>query len=292
MPGRLEKQQIEVLGKKMAYIEAGTGAPIVFLHGNPTSSWLWRNILPQLIGQGRCIAPDLIGMGDSEKLTQDDPERYHFREHSKYLDALLEQLGVTEQVVFVMHDWGSALGFDWSRRHQDAVEGIAYMEAIVRPLTWEEWPEPARGIFQGFRSDAGEAMILEKNLFIEAVLPGSILKKLSAEERAEYQRPFAQPGEARRPMLSWPREIPLDGAPAEVVKIVQAYADWLSQSPLPKLLISADPGSILCGAPLAFARSLPNQTEVTVKGLHFIQEDSPDEIGAAVSQFVAGLRAG
>ncbi len=290
MSTKFEKQQIEVLGKKMSYIEAGKGDPIVFLHGNPTSSWLWRNILPHLTAQGRCIAPDLIGMGDSEKLDQSDPERYHFREHRNYLDELLYQLGVTDRVVFVIHDWGSALGFDWCRRHEEAVQGIAYMEAIIKPLTWDEWPEAARGIFQGFRSAAGEEMILEKNLFIEAVLPGSVLRKLSDDDMAEYRRPFANPGEGRRPMLSWPREIPLEGEPAEVVEIVQTYADWLSHSQTPKLLLSADPGSILCGEPLAFARTLPNQTEVTVKGLHFIQEDSPNEIGAAVSNFVANLR--
>ncbi len=289
---KFEKKQLEVFGKKMAYVEAGAGEPIVFLHGNPTSSWLWRNILPQLTAQGRCIAPDLIGMGDSEKLDESGPDRYGFREHSKYLDELLRQLEVRENVVFVIHDWGSALGFDWCRRHPAAVQGIAYMEAIVRPLTWDEWPAPARSIFQGFRSEAGEEMILEKNLFIETVLPGSILRKLTDEELAEYRRPFANPGEDRRPTLSWPREIPIAGEPAEVVRIVQAYADWLSHSPIPKLLISADPGTILCGEPLAFARTWPNQTEVTVKGLHFIQEDSPTEIGEAVSGFVGGLRQG
>ena len=287
---RLKKQQIEVLGKKMSCLDEGQGDPIVFLHGNPTSSWLWRDIVPHLIDQGRCIVPDLIGMGDSDKLDKSGPDRYHFREHRDYLDELLYRLNVTENVIFVIHDWGSALGFDWCHRHEEAVQGIAYMEAIVRPLTWEEWPDSATSIFQALRSEAGEQMILEQNLFVEAILPGSILRKLSDEEMAEYRRPFANPGEDRRPTLSWPRQIPLDGEPADVVEVVQAYADWLSGSTIPKLLISADPGAILIGEQLAFARSWPNQTEVTVKGSHFIQEDSPDDIGRAVAAFVKGLR--
>ena len=284
------KKQLEVLGKEMAYVEEGEGDPIVFLHGNPTSSFLWRNIIPHVSQLGRCIAPDLIGMGDSDKLDQSGPDRYHFVEHRNYLDELLYQLEVTENVVFVVHDWGSALGFDWCFRHEEAVQGIAYMEAIVKPLSWEEWPEAAVSIFEGFRSDAGDEMILDKNLFIEAVLPGSIKRKLNDEEMAEYRRPFTNPGEDRRPTLSWPREIPLAGEPAEVVAIVEAYGKWLSQSKVPKLLIAADPGSILTGEPLAFARSWPNQSEVSVSGLHFIQEDSPGEIGEALASFVATVR--
>ena len=287
----MEKKSKEILGKKMAYVEAGEGAPIVFLHGNPTSSYLWRNVLPHLLPHGRCIAPDLIGMGDSAKLDASGPGSYTFAEHRDYLDELLYQLEVTGNAVFVVHDWGSALGFDWCRRHEEAVQGLAYMEAIVRPLTWAEWPEDAARIFQGFRSEAGEEMILQKNLFVEAVLPASIIRKLSEEEMAEYRRPFQQAGEDRRPTLSWPRQIPIEGEPAEVAEVVEAYGAWLTQTQIPKLLIAAEPGSILTGAPLGFARSFPQQEEVTVKGLHFVQEDSPDEIGKAVAAFVAKLRA-
>lgn len=286
-----EKKFLQVLGKKMAYIEEGEGDPIVFLHGNPTSSYLWRNIIPHLMGQGRCIAPDLIGMGDSEKLDASGPGSYTFAEHRLYLNELLNQLNVTNNVVLVIHDWGSALGFDWANRNQEAMQGIAYMEAIVRPMEWSEWPEDATPIFQGLRSAAGEEMILKKNLFVEAVLPGSILRKLTEKEMQAYREPFSNEGEGRRPTLTWPRQIPLGGEPADVVKIVDDYAKWLSQSTLPKLLIKAKPGAILTGAVLEYARTWPNQKEVEVAGSHFIQEDSPDEIGAAVSDFVSELRA-
>jgi haloalkane dehalogenase len=273
----------------MAYVEAGAGDPIVFLHGNPTSSYLWRNVVPHLEHLGRCLAPDLIGMGDSEKLQASGPDSYRFVEHRRYLDGLLEALGVAERVTFVVHDWGSALGFDWANRHRAQVRGIAYMEAIVRPLSWDEWPEPIRKLFQGFRSQAGEAMVLEKNVFVERVLPGSVLRGLSEAEMAVYRRPYLEPGESRRPTLTWPREIPLGGEPADVVAIVQAYADWLARSEVPKLFVNAEPGAILVGAQRAFCRSWPKQSEVTVRGSHFIQEDSPDEIGRALADWLAQL---
>jgi haloalkane dehalogenase len=279
------KKFVEVKGKKMAYVEIGEGDPIVFQHGNPTSSYLWRNVMPHLQDQGRCIAIDLIGMGDSGKLDDSGPGRYSFVEHREYLDGALEALGVKERVTWVIHDWGSALGFDWANRHRDAVLGVAYMEAIVRPLTWDEWPEAARSVFQGFRSPAGEEMVIEKNVFVERVLPGSILRKLSEEEMAVYRRPFANAGEDRRPTLSWPRQIPIDGEPADVVEIVQSYADWLSESKIPKLFINAAPGAILIGPQREFCRTWPNQQEVTVVGNHFLQEDSPDEIGEAIAHW-------
>jgi len=283
------KKYADVHGARMAYVEEGSGDPIVFLHGNPTSSYLWRNVMPHLEGQGRLIAPDLIGMGDSDKLPDSGPDRYTFVEHRRYLDALLETLGVTERVTLVIHDWGSALGFDWANRHRGAVRGIAYMEAIVRPLVWDEWPEAARGVFQGFRSDAGETMVLEGNVFVERVLPGSILRKLSDEEMAEYRRPFAEAGEARRPTLTWPRQIPIEGEPAEVVAIVNDYAAWLTAGDVPKLFVNAEPGAILTGPAREFCRSWPNQQELTVSGNHFVQEDSPDEIGQAVANWRAAL---
>ncbi len=283
------KQMISVKGKSMAYVEMGEGDPIIFQHGNPTSSYLWRNVMPHLADQGRCIAIDLIGMGDSDKLDGAGADSYTFVQHREYLDGALQALGVEQNVTWVIHDWGSALGFDWANRHRDAVKGIAYMEGIVRPVSWAEWPEAARGVFQGFRSEAGEEMVLEKNTFIERVLPGSILRELSEEEMEVYRRPFQNKGEDRRPTLSWPRQIPIDGEPADVVEIVQDYADWLTVAELPKLFINAEPGAILTGPQREFCRSWPNQTEVTVSGSHFIQEDSPHEIGKAIAHWRKNL---
>jgi len=280
---------ISVKGKSMAYVEMGEGDPIIFQHGNPTSSYLWRNVMPHLADQGRCIAIDLIGMGDSDKLDGAGADSYTFMQHREYLDGALQVLGVEQNVTWVIHDWGSALGFDWANRHRDVVKGIAYMEGIVRPVSWAEWPEAARGVFQGFRSEAGEEMVLEKNTFIERVLPGSIMRELSAEEMEVYRRPFQNKGEDRRPTLSWPRQIPIDGEPADVVDIVQDYADWLSAAQLPKLFINAEPGAILTGPQREFCRSWPNQTEVTVSGSHFIQEDSPHEIGKAIAHWYKNL---
>ena len=277
------KKEVIVKGKTMSYVEMGEGAPIIFQHGNPTSSYVWRNVMPHLQDQGRCIAIDLIGMGDSDKLDNPDASSYTFVQHREYLDGALEALGVESDVTLVIHDWGSALGFDWANRHRDAVKGIAYMEGIVRPVSWDEWPEAARGVFQGFRSTAGEEMVLDKNTFVEKVLPGSILRDLSEEEMEVYRRPFQNSGEDRRPTLTWPRQIPIDGTPADVVEIVQAYADWLTEADLPKLFINADPGAILIGAQREFCRSWPNQTEVKVWGNHFLQEDSPHEIGKAIA---------
>lgn len=285
----LPKKHATILGRRMAYVEMGKGDPIVFLHGNPTSSYLWRNIMPHVEDLGRCIAPDLIGMGGSAKLDNPGPESYRFVEHRRYLDALLDQLGVHRNVTLVVHDWGSALGFDWANRRRASVKGICYMEAIVRPVTWAEWPDAARPVFQGFRSENGEAMALEKNVFVERVLPGSIIRKLGEEEMAVYRKPFAEPGEGRRPTLTWPRQIPIDGEPADVVAIVQAYADWLRTAPVPKLFVNAEPGAILTGPQREFCRTWPNQIEVTVKGSHFIQEDSPHEIGKALRHWLKGL---
>ena len=285
-----EKKKIIINNMTMSYIDEGEGDAIVFQHGNPTSSYLWRNVMPYLEGQGRLIACDLIGMGDSEKLPNSGPDSYSYFEHRDFLFALLEELNIGKNVVFVIHDWGSALGFDWSFQNQERVQGIAYMEGMVKPVTWDEWPENATKVFQGFRSEAGESMVLDKNIFVEKVLPSSIIRELTNEEINEYRRPFLNAGEDRRPTLSWPRQIPIQGEPKEVVKVVENYSNWLSSSDLPKLFINADPGSILTGKQREFCRSWPNQEEVTVKGTHFIQEDSPNEIGKAVSSFVSQLR--
>jgi haloalkane dehalogenase len=280
------KKHVTVNGKRMAYVEIGEGDPIIFQHGNPTSSYLWRNIMPELANHGRCIAVDLIGMGDSDKLDDPGPDSYRYVEHRDYLFAAWGQLGVTDNVTFVIHDWGSALGFDWACRHPDKVRGIAYMEGIVRPVAWDEWPDVIRPLFEGFRSDSGETMVLEKNVFVERVLPGSVLRGLTEDEMAVYRRPFKNEGESRRPTLTWPRQIPLDGEPADVHEIVAAYSKWLCRSEVPKLFINAEPGAILTGAQREFCRGFPKQTEVTVAGSHFIQEDSPAEIAAAIREWL------
>jgi haloalkane dehalogenase len=290
-PTRLPaKKFCTVNGRRLAYVEVGSGAPIVLLHGNPTSSYLWRDVIPPLAGVGRVIAPDLIGHGDSDKLpASDGPGRYSFETAYDYLEHQLAALGADQQVTLVLHDWGSALGFHWARLHPQQVRGIAYMEGIVMPLpSWNDWPEGARGIFQGFRSAKGEDLILKRNLFIEAVLPGSILRKLSDEEMSHYRAPFAVE-EDRQTMLNWPRQIPIAGEPPHIVQLVQQYADWLRQSTVPKLFVNAEPGSILVGAQREFCRSWPNQTEVTVAGSHFIQEDSGTEIGRAVAAWISTL---
>lgn len=284
------KKTVQVHGHSMAYVEVGEGDPIVFQHGNPTSSYLWRNVMPHLESLGRLIACDLIGMGDSDKLEPSGPDRYGYREQRDFLFELWERLGIDRNVVLVVHDWGSALGFDWASQHPERVAGIAYMEAIVMPVSWDDWPPDARRVFQGFRSPAGEEMVLTKNLFVEGVLPAATLGGLSDEVMAEYRRPFAELGEGRRPTLSWPRQIPIDGEPADVVKIVEDYGAWLAGSRVPKLFVNAEPGSILTGRAREFCRTWPNQREVTVSGSHFVQEDSPDAIGAAVAEFVQEIR--
>ena len=280
------RHRVGVLDSEMSYVDTGGGAPVVFLHGNPTSSYLWRNVIPHVAGQARCLAPDLIGMGESGKAPSGS---YRFVDHARYLDAWFEALGLSRDVTLVVHDWGSALGFHWARRHPERVRALVYMEALVRPVSWDEWPDSARKIFQAMRSPAGEEMVLEKNVFVDRILPASVLRGLTEEEMAVYRRPYREPGESRRPTLTWPREIPVAGQPADVVAIVDAYARWLGQSPIPKLFVNADPGIILTGAQREFCRAWPNQREVTVKGSHFIQEDSPVEIGRAIADFLGGI---
>lgn len=280
------KKTIQVLGRNMAYVDEGQGDPIVFLHGNPTSSYLWRNVIPFVTPLGRCIAPDLIGMGDSDKLADSGSNAYRFVEHRRYLDEFLAQMGIDKNVVFVIHDWGSALGFDWSRRHPESVRAIVYMEAIVQPLNWSDWPDSARNMFERLRSEQGEEIILKNNAFVEKILPASIQRNLSPAEMTEYRRPFFNPGEDRRPTLTWPREIPIYGDPADVAEIVSAYGKWLETASVPKLFINANPGMILVGGQREYCRSWPEQQEVTVNGLHFIQEDSPEAIGEAIAGFL------
>ena len=282
------KKYIDVSGKQIAYVEMGEGDPIIFQHGNPTSSYLWRKILPQLQSLGRCIAMDLIGMGDSEKLKDAGSMTYSYATHKKYFDGFLDELGIKNNATLIIHDWGSALGFDWAQNNSEKVKAICYMEGIVQSMKWEDWNEDARGIFQGFRSPAGEEMIIEKNLFIEAVLPGSILRKLSDEEMNEYRRPFKDK-KTRQPTLDWPRQIPLENEPPEICKIVDSYSQWMAKNDLPKLFINAEPGAILIGKQREFCRTWKNQKEVTVKGSHFIQEDSPNEIGSAIFDWLKDI---
>jgi len=283
-------QYREVNGSRMAYIDEGEGDAIVFVHGNPTSSYLWRNVMPHLEGMGRLVAADLIGMGGSDKLDRSGANRYNYAEQRDYLFALWDALDLGDNVTLVLHDWGSALGFDWANQHRDRVQGIAFMEAIVTPISWSDFPSDLRGVFEGFRSPQGEAMVLEQNIFVEQVLPAGMLRKLSDEEMDHYRRPFVDPGESRRPTLSWPRNIPIDGEPADVVSVVNDYSSWLAESDVPKLFVNAEPGLIVDARIRDVIRSWPNLTETTVTGLHFVQEDSPDEIGTAVAQFVRKLR--
>ena len=283
-------KKILINGKRMATIDEGQGDAIVFQHGNPTSSYLWRNIMPFCKGMGRLIAPDLIGMGESDKLDNSSAESYSYVEHREYLHALYEELDLGDSVILVLHDWGSALGFDWANQNRDRIQGIVYMEAIVRPLTWQDWPENARGVFQAFRSDAGEQMVIDKNMFVERVLPNAIMREVDDATMAIYRKPFLNANEDRRPTLSWPRQIPVEGTPENVVAIVDEYRAWLEQCEIPKLFINAEPGSILTGAQREYCRSWPKQQEVTVSGTHFIQEDSPHEIGEAIAGFVSSLR--
>ena len=280
------RRRIAAGGTEISYVDTGDGDPIVFLHGNPTSSYLWRNVIPHLSPVGRCLAPDLMGMGESGSSPNGS---YRFTDHSAVLDGWFDAMGLTSGVTLVVHDWGSALGFHWAKRNPERVKGLVYMEAIVRPVTWEEWPDAARQVFQGFRSPAGGEMVLEKNVFVERVLPGSVLRGLTEEEMEVYRRPYLETGESRRPTLTWPREIPIEGEPANVVKTVSDYGEWMASSEVPKLFINAEPGAILTGPQREFCRTWPNQQEVTVKGIHFIQEDSPDEIGRAIAGWYGNL---
>lgn len=289
-PNFIERKKYKTIyGRQMAYVDDGEGDPIVFLHGNPTSSYLWRNIMPHLSGKGRLIAPDLIGMGDSDKLPGSGSESYRFEEQRKYLFALLDELNVSENVTIVCHDWGSGLGFHWAHTHASSIKGIAFMEAIVSNLEWSQIGDSAREMFRAIRSSKGEEMVLEQNVFIEQVLPSSIIRPLSEDEMNEYRRPFVAPGEGRRPTLSWFREFPLGGEPGNIVQLVTEYGRWLSTSDVPKLFINAEPGVLLTGKEREFVRSWPNLIEITVKGLHFLQEDSPDEIGTAIKDWYSQL---
>jgi haloalkane dehalogenase len=285
----LPKHICEVDGKGMAYVELGEGRPIVFLHGNPASSYIWRNIMPIVAPHGRCIAPDLIGMGDSEKLDGDDPMRYGFLQHRHFVEGLLKRIGVTEEVVLVGQDWGGVLAMDWASRHAESVRGIVYFETIVRSRSWDEMDQSVRNMFERLRSPEGETLVLRDNLFVERSFSERISRRLSDAEMAVYRRPFLNPGEDRRPTLTFPRELPIDGKPEHTAKAVKANSDWMASSDVPKLFIDGDPGAIITGDIREFCRSWKNQEEVRVKGKHFLQEDSPLEIGEAIANWLKRL---
>jgi haloalkane dehalogenase len=278
-----------VHGLRMAYREVGTGDPVVFLHGNPTSSYLWRDVLGRAARHGRCVAPDLVGMGASDELPGSGPGSYRFVEHRRHLDGLLDALAVTERVVLVGHDWGGVLAFDWARRHPGAVRGIAYLETLVAPVSWDGPNAPDPGLFGPLRGPEGERLVLEENVFVEKVLPAGTLRTLSAEEMDAYRAPYRTPGESRRPTLTWPREIPIDGDPADVEEIVTRNAEWMASSPVPKLFIDGDPGALLTGPLRERCRRWPAQREVTVRGLHFLPEDSATEIADALDAWLPTL---
>jgi haloalkane dehalogenase len=285
------KRTVRVRGLDMAFVEAGSGDPIVFLHGNPTSSYLWRNVMPHLASLGRCIAPDMVGMGDSAPLPNSGAGVYKFATHRDYLFELLDALEVTERVTFVVHDWGSGVGFSWAQRNPQRVKGIAYMEAILRSSRLPAAPEPTTGPFAMFRSTEGERAVLEQNMFVEQLLIGGLEYYLSDEDKAEYRRPYREPGESRRPTLEWPRELPLGGRPADTAALVESYTDWLAaDAAIPKLFVRAVPGAIFANAAtLEFVRGFQNQREVAVFGGHYVQEVSPDAIGRALAEWYRAL---
>jgi haloalkane dehalogenase len=286
---RYAKRHATVLGKRMAYVEAGQGDPIAFLHGNITSSFMWRNVIPHLEDLGRCVAIDNIGQGDSEKLQPSGPGAYRLAEHQRYIDGLLATLGIDRDVTLVVHDWGSQLGFTWAYDHPGSVRGIAYVQALVGNFSWDQWPPEVQALFRRFRSPEGEALVLQQNFFVERILPAMVMRKLTEAEMDEYRRPFRNPGEDRRPTLTWPRELPIEGDPADVLKIIERNSAWLGTSEIPKLFINAEPGAVLVGKHREICRAWPNQTEVTVRGLHYVHEDSPDEIGTAIRKWYQAL---
>lgn len=286
---RYARRRLLVLGKELSYVDEGKGNPIVFLHGNPTSAYVWRNILPFLTRYGRCIAPDLVGMGQSQKIFPSGDRTYRFGDFQLFLDALLGAIGVTRKVVLILHEWGSILGFDWARRHPEAVGGIAYMESIVAPLSWEEWPEETRDIIRALRGEEGETLALTDNAVVEKLLPLGVRRALSDREMSHYRAPYLIPGEGRRPTLSCVRDLPIDGEPKDMVRVVDEYGAWLSSTEIPKLFINCEPGHLLVGTHRQACRKFSAQTEITLPGLHFPQEDSPTKLAAGLVDWYRGL---
>ena len=285
-----EKKTVAVNGSTMAYVEAGEGDPVVFLHGNATSSYMWRNIMPYLDGMGRLIAIDNIGQGDSGRLEHSGPEAYTLAEHQTFIDATLEALGVAGNVTFVMHDWGGPLGLTWAQRHPQAIKGLAHCETLVCDhASYEDYPDAVGAMLKRLRGPDGEQLVLEENFFVEKIFTAGVMRDIDDETMTEIRRPYTQAGEARRATLTWPRQIPIAGEPKDVADRVEGIAAWMAGNDIPKLFINVDPGQIIFERDLEIIRSWPNQTEVTVRGLHHPQEDSPDDMGAALRDWYAGI---
>lgn len=276
---------VPVLDSHMAYTETGSGpVPVVFLHGNPTSSYLWRNVIPHVAGAARCLAPDLIGMGASGR-----PDiAYRFTDHVRYLDAWFDALGLGD-VVIVGHDWGGALGMDWAARHPGRAKGIAVIETFLRPLRWTDYPPQGEQVFRSYRSQEGERLILEENRFIEFNLPRGVVTGLALADHDVYRATYPDPA-SRKPILAWPREIPIDGEPADVTARVEAYGRWMSSSPeVPKLIMTVDsgPGSAPAETVTWAAETFASvEVESVGKGGHHAPEDQPDAIGTAVARWL------
>ena len=281
-----EKKFVRVQGRRMAYVESGEGAPIVFFHGNVTSSYMWRNIIPHVEGMARCIAVDNIGQGDSDKL---EGSMYRLKDHQRFIDGFMDALELNEDVTIMVHDWGAQLGFTWANDHREAIKGIAHMQGVIGNFAWDQWPPPVQVLFKRFRSPEGEELVLGQNYFAEKILPAMTIRDLTEEEMDEYRRPYRRPGEDRRPTLTWPREIPVEGYPQDVLEVIERNNEWLGGSPIPKLFINSDPGAVLVASHREMVRTWPNQIEVTVKGLHYIHEDSPEEIGQALADWYGKL---
>lgn len=285
-----EKKKIEIDGLAMAAVDAGDGDPIVFLHGNATSSYMWRNILPHCEGLGRLIAIDNIGQGDSDKLPDSGPTSYLLKEHQHFIDRTLDALGVTENVTLVMHDWGGTLGLTWARAHADRIKGLAFCEAILRDHpSWDEYPEALRGGLRRVRGPEGREMVMEDNFFVERIFTAGVMRDIEAETMAEIRRPYLGAPENRRPTLSWVRQIPVEGQPAFVAELVEDLSDWMAETPTPKLFIRAEPGQIMFEKDIDMIATWPALTTAMVKGLHHPQEDSPDDIGRAIAEWYRGI---
>ncbi len=288
---RYDKRSVTVHGKRMAYVDTGgDGDSIVFLHGNITQSYMWRNIIPHVEPLARCIAVDNIGQGDSAKLDDSGPGSYRLREHQRYIDGFLEQVDPGDRVTLMMHDWGVQLGLGWGNRNRHRLKGIAHMQGLMGNLNWDFWNQEVSAVMKRLRTDDGEDLVLNQNLFVEKVLPAMVIRDLPAEVWDEYRRPYRNPGEDRRPSLTWPREIPVEGEPADVLSVIENNNRWLAGSPIPKLYIHVRPETVIKGHVLEHVRSFPHQTEVSVQGLHYVQEDSPHEIGAALADWYRRLR--
>jgi len=277
-----ESKFLEVLDSKIHYLDQGEGTPFLFLHGNPTSNYLWRNIIPHVVPLGRIVAPDLIGMGKSGKPDID----YTFADHYRYMDAFIKELEL-QNVILVIHDWGSALGFNYAMQNPDNVKGIVFMEALYQPSSWKNFPSSAYLIFKLFRNPImGKLMIMNRNFFVEKVLPKFTVRQLTKEEMDHYRQPYPDK-KSRKPLYVWPNQIPIDGKPRETYDVVTQYNKFLQESEIPKLLLWAKPGAIITEQAVEWIKSHFKNLEDNYigKSLHYVQEDQPDAIGKAIKSW-------